>query len=791
MAYLHPGVYVEEIPSGSKPIEGVGTSTAAFVGYTTKGPIGEPELILKWDDYVNQYGGIRDTEDPVGDHMGFSVSAFYQNGGSKAYIVRITKDWTDPTAASSDKGAKAVGAVDHPSASNTTDALLFTAVNEGSWANGYTEEGKRANGLAIEVTSKDVPAGDDPLYTVEIGRKNNETPPEFFVDETFTNISLDDSDPKFISKVINGVSELVTVEIKKLTDVTAGTPSLKLGMSISGDLSGLSLPLDLSSAVAEDRTLTIALDGTTAIERTIGQDSYTTLADIAQAIQDEVTSGLGSTTNRQKYFTCEAQDKKLVLTSGTHTDSSAVVVQNSSLARTLKLGEIYIGTSTSGDLSGMTFPFVLGGDDASRTLTVTMDAGSAIDHIVPAATYDELSDIAANLDSINGLTCAAIDNNTLVLTSSDTSTASSAVVVTDSGIAGTLSLGAANGGTEQDGAAYQAANGGEETTGSESSIDSYDLIVGPGETTLGNGEDGKEPGTADYDAVFTKFLKIRDINIICLPGQNWPKAIGSDPEGQPVIDAAIAHAVKMKSRMVIVDPPGGLELDTELKVKNLKLPNKTFSVLYYPWAKVANPFYNAEDNPGADKTVLVPPCGFAAGMWAKIDGKRGVWKAPAGLETGLGGLAGLEWKVEDGEQDSLNPLGVNCLRSMPGPVIWGARTLATKSDPEWRYVPVRRTAIMIEQSIYNGIQWAVFEPNDHRLWSALRGNIGGFMNGLFRVGSFQGEKASDAYFVRCGLGDTMTQAEIDAGQVIVIVGFAPLKPAEFVIVRIQQKVNQQ
>jgi hypothetical protein len=98
---------------------------------------------------------------------------------------------------------------------------------------------------------------------------------------------------------------------------------------------------------------------------------------------------------------------------------------------------------------------------------------------------------------------------------------------------------------------------------------------------------------------------------------------------------------------------------------------------------------------------------------------------------------------------------------------------------------------MIEQSIYNGIQWAVFEPNDHRLWAALRGNIGNFMNGLFRVGAFQGEKASDAYFVRCGKGDTMTQGEIDAGQVIVIVGFAPLKPAEFVIVRIQQKVNQQ
>jgi len=117
--------------------------------------------------------------------------------------------------------------------------------------------------------------------------------------------------------------------------------------------------------------------------------------------------------------------------------------------------------------------------------------------------------------------------------------------------------------------------------------------------------------------------------------------------------------------------------------------------------------------------------------------------------------------------------------------------LATKAAPEWRYIPVRRTAIFIEQSIYGGIQWAVFEPNDYPLWGALRGNIGSFMDGLFRAGAFQGAKADDAYFVRCGLGDTMTQGDIDRGQVIVIVGFAPLKPAEFVIVRIQQKVGQQ
>jgi len=179
-------------------------------------------------------------------------------------------------------------------------------------------------------------------------------------------------------------------------------------------------------------------------------------------------------------------------------------------------------------------------------------------------------------------------------------------------------------------------------------------------------------------------------------------------------------------------------------------------------------------------------------MWAKTDGKRGVWKAPAGVASQLTGTTGLEFIVEDLEQNQLNPLGINCIRKLPnyGSVFWGSRTLATKADPEWRYVPVRRTAIFIEESIYNGIQWAVFEPNAHPLWSSLRANIGSFMNGMFRAGAFQGQTANDAYFVRCGLGDTMTQGDIDSGQVIVVVGFAPVKPAEFVIVRIQQIVGE-
>jgi phage tail sheath protein FI len=297
------------------------------------------------------------------------------------------------------------------------------------------------------------------------------------------------------------------------------------------------------------------------------------------------------------------------------------------------------------------------------------------------------------------------------------------------------------------------------------------------------------PTAPDFTALYEQTLrKFRDISIIVLPGSSWDGGIGHSN-----IAATLAHCESIRNRVLILDPPVSTEFENATVVNGLSLPTSTYSVLYYPWVKMSNPLYHPDKAPDAEKTVLIAPSAIAAGMWAKIDGKRGVWKAPAGVETRLTGAAGLEYVVENLEQDQLNPLGVNCIRKLPsyGSVFWGSRSLATRADPEWRYVPVRRTAIYIEESIYNGIQWAVFEPNAHPLWSSLRANIGNFMNGLFRAGAFQGQTAKDSYFVRCGLGDTMTQGDIDAGQVIVMVGFAPLKPAEFVIVRIQQKVGEE
>jgi hypothetical protein len=206
---------------------------------------------------------------------------------------------------------------------------------------------------------------------------------------------------------------------------------------------------------------------------------------------------------------------------------------------------------------------------------------------------------------------------------------------------------------------------------------------------------------------------------------------------------------------------------------------------------VPNPHYHPELAANLPAKFKVGASAFAAGIWARIDGTRGVWKAPAGLEASVRGSLGPSKVIGDDIQDNLNDLGINCIRSIIGPpVVWGARMLSTKVQPDFRYVPIRRTSAMIGESLYNALQAVVFEPNKHILWSALRSNIGNFMDGLFRAGAFQGEKASDAYFVRCNLGDTMTQADVDAGIVRVIVGYAALKPAEFVIIQLKQKVGQ-
>jgi phage tail sheath protein FI len=271
-------------------------------------------------------------------------------------------------------------------------------------------------------------------------------------------------------------------------------------------------------------------------------------------------------------------------------------------------------------------------------------------------------------------------------------------------------------------------------------------------------------------------------NLLCIP----PYKEDDADLFQSVLPAAAAYCEKRRA-LLLVDPPkswsGKDEAKKEFPIEGLSSNN---AAIFFPRIQTPNPL---RDN----QVEAFAPSGAIAGVFARTDATRGVWKAPAGQEATLRGIVGLSVPLTDAENGELNPLGINCLRQMPaaGYVVWGARTIVgdDRLASQWKYIPVRRTALYIEESLYRGTQWAVFEPNDEPLWSQLRLNIGVFMHGLFRQGAFQGQSPKEAYFVKCD-STTTTQADIDRGIVNIVVGFAPLKPAEFVVLYIQQMAGQ-
>ena len=311
----------------------------------------------------------------------------------------------------------------------------------------------------------------------------------------------------------------------------------------------------------------------------------------------------------------------------------------------------------------------------------------------------------------------------------------------------------------------------------------------PAAYPLSGGNSGTPPtgedftGSADAKTGLNALRDVTDVNLLCLPDIADPSYNGTRVE---VLAAADALCVDKRMFLVVDSPAAWTTLDhARANLSNLDSVRSDHSALYFPQIRMTDPLTGVLRN--------FPPCGAIAGIMATTDGSRGVWKAPAGTAAGLSGVQALTVPLTDLENGLLNPLGVNCLRSFPiiGPVIWGSRTLqgADVLTSQWKYVPVRRTALMIEESLYRGTQWVVFEPNDERLWGQIRLNIGTFMQTLFRQGAFQGTSARDAYFVKCDAATT-TQDDINRGVVNIIVGFAPLKPAEFVIIQIEQMAGQ-
>ena len=304
------------------------------------------------------------------------------------------------------------------------------------------------------------------------------------------------------------------------------------------------------------------------------------------------------------------------------------------------------------------------------------------------------------------------------------------------------------------------------------------------EVLLEGGNDGLRPGAAEYEGRaeetsnvktgLKSFEDIEDISIVAAPGSTYGMENGYRADAAQIVNLLISHASRMRYRIAVLDSGDGQSI-AQVRAMRGKI-DSTYAALYYPWVRVLDPVTRSEIN--------LPPSGFVAGIYARNDVNRAVYKAPANEVVNL--AIGFETLLNKSQQDVLNPEGINCFRFFEGRGfrLWGARTIS--SDPEWKYVNLRRYFAYLERSIDRGTQWAVFEPNGEMLWANVRRTVEDFLFNEWQMGALLGDKPEKSFFVRCDRS-TMTQNDLDNGRLVCLVGVAPLRPAEFVIFRIGQK----
>ncbi|MCU0541817.1 MAG: phage tail sheath subtilisin-like domain-containing protein [Oscillatoriaceae cyanobacterium Prado104] len=759
----YPGVYIQEVPSGVRTIAGVSTSVTAFVGAAKRGPINKAVRILGYADYERSFGGLDATSE-----MSYAVRQFFLNGGSEAWVVRLAKN---ANAAFRDLNKAA------PPASNV---LKVTAI----------DEGKSGNDIEVRIDyDTDNPASTFNLTFNYISKDN----PTDRVSETFRNLSMNSQDPIYVESAINNVSRLVTVG---RTVPSSTLSSLSAGTSLGGKLESGGALVDVSTLIdnTHDRfrivvnglpPVTVQLASTDAGSGTPAQK----LLNVCNAIASKVQAAAGGNPALAS-FACVPDNNAIKMTSGLGGESSSVRVlpglQNDISAR-LKLGTLNGGVETDavssirpdvipppGTLTSGTF----GATDLDTIPSATSNSfqiglnGYGLNTVNlgnTAATGtnlgEKLQNIASRIETAvralkpsnpayKNFRCVVVDTNKLRLISGTGGDGSSVVIdaATSNDVANALRL--VTGAVRVDGQNIYLQNG---TENPYTDADAYNLFIA---------SRSQRKGIYALESVDL-------FNLLCLPGETDPSIL---------MDAA-AYCQERRAFLIADASKSTRSPDDMVQViSGTALPKTEHGAVYYPWIDIADPL-------NSGKLRSCPPSGTIAGLYARIDSTRGVWKAPAGIEATLVGVQKVEYQLTDRENGVLNPLGVNCLRNFPvyGAVAWGARTLrgADAIGSEWKYIPIRRLALFLEESLYRGTKWVVFEPNDEPLWAQIRLNIGAFMNGLFRQGAFQGSTPDKAFFVKCD-SETTTQADRNLGIVNIEVGFAPLKPAEFVIIKIQQ-----
>jgi phage tail sheath protein FI len=782
----YPGVYIQEEPSGVRTITGVSTSVALFVGMTARGPMDSAVSLLSFSEYERTYGA-----DTVVSETTDQVRQFFLNGGRQAYVIRIA--------------AGALNAAADLLNEEGDPVLRVTAA----------EAGRMGDSLRVAV-SYDT-SQPEATFKLVVSREIVTAGVIQFVNlETIDGLSMNPASGRFVETTVEQESSLIRAEV-----LAPPAPPFN-GYSMSG-LAASAIMADLNTLLtsfgAAGGNFSITVDEGTRVDVNLpGTGPAATTTSIETAINNAVGGNAVSVVT----MAIPGTPARRVLLIRSNEDGGRVLIESkppNDIAAPMQLGTNNGGLEVDGfaaqrpaptgvfaslgvldsEVPGWLerFAFLLRAAPAdlpnlvltttSRpplTLPIAGLAGPALWQPVPAGATS-LANARVSLQAIASSVVTpdyvpTLQGYRLVLNQVYPGLAEQESVDVSITPAGPLDIG-------------HTING---YFGVATNVRRAPLGAVPGLTYVTNGAagaDGNKPAPANYTTAYATASRDIDLfNLLLLPRVLRDGAGSSQSDADRALLWGPASAYCREERaFLLIDPPDAWTTAQNATSGPTGIGNLRIGTVG-DHAMVAWPRLRIPD-PLTGQLRTVDPAGSVAGVAARIDGSRGVWKAPAGLEATIIGVRGVARGVSDPENGLLNPQAINVIRQFPnGIVVWGSRTLAgfdNSGENDYKYVPVRRFALFLEESLYRGLHFAVFEPNDEPLWAQIRLAAGAFMNGLFRRGAFQGQKASDAYFVKCD-SETTTQNDINLGIVNVIVGFAPLKPAEFVVVTIRQLAGQ-
>jgi len=656
--YLAPGTYVEELSSGVKPIAGVSTSVAAFVGLAPKGRLNHATLLTSFADFVKRFGGpIRVIEDQQEIYLYYAVRHFFAQGGSRCYVVRV---------------AGAAAAV----ATGASGALTVTAISPGDWGESLTFDVTPTSQYS-HLLAADAASG---TTTVDLAENT---------DVRVGSLLLLVNEA---TGTVQGVSTLdVTFEID-IINRNDGTPT---NFTIPNGVRAYAPELDLET--------TVNVPG--GVNVTPGTAATVTLASVTKA--DGSTLRPGDVVN----FALDEH-------------ASPVTKVNEALVAGSPATQAGIAATAVAFPANVSRVYERG-----FTLTVKETVGTETQVVeeherLSLVATDRINHVAVRLPAeVHPIEIG----RSFYVSAIGTSTA---LVPRATNVALT---------TGDDGLPSPAAG---------ANLDP--LVIG--DPVLGT-------GLFALDGA-------KDASILCVTHASTTTT-----------NQAIAYCEGRKDLVFVIDPPRTEASVTAVTAHKAGLNATTYAGIYFPWIRI--------DDPLAPRKISVPPSGAVAGLFARSDNKRGVHKAPAGIDVGSVGVAsGTALVLTKADNDVLHAAQVNAIRNTPeGILVWGARTIS--SDPEWIYMNVRRLFIFLEQSIERGTQWTAFEPNDESLWGRLRRNISAFLRIQWLEGKLVGATEEEAFYVKCD-AETNPPEIVDAGIVVTEIGVAPSKPAEFVVFRINQ-----